>query len=258
MLLAAIAALPTSSASVGLPLEVSQQVLAVEPGGVLGRQGLVVVDPGSVFEADVGDVLLGVDATRVKNHQDLDRALAGRAPGERVVLTVSREGERIEIETRLVAGAGRDLSPDLPHNFAPASSMTFAKDPEPVWYGWQMIPFDLLAIGLGITAAYVRGPAGTALLASGIAVYSVPSPLIHLAHDNDKGALYSAGARVLFPLVVAIVGAGGEFELATSGTTTELRIGSGSVIALVIMAIAMGVDYAILAFEKPSRRDFEW
>jgi serine protease Do len=52
------------------------------------------VPPGRAADAGLcpGDVIVAVDGYRVLNHRGLQRALAPRVPGERLVLTIDREG----------------------------------------------------------------------------------------------------------------------------------------------------------------------
>jgi hypothetical protein len=264
-LAALIAAVPTSTgARASLGVSVKDTALGVEPGAVLGRTGLVVVDAQLSETLWVGDVVVAIDRRPVVTRDDLERALADRRPGDRVTVTIERDAERIDLETVLAASLESSPTPTPtpsaePPGFARAETMTFIKDPEPHWYGWQIIPFDLGMIGLTIAAAYVGDAAGVALFSGAIASYLVPSPLIHLAHRNDKGALYSLGARLFVPLIVS--GVAGASDIAFSARDDSgsfaVRIGSGGVIALTFILVAMVVDSTVIAVEKPRREELE-
>jgi S1-C subfamily serine protease len=76
-------------------------VAEVKSGGAAARAGLkpmLVLDDGSV---ELGDVILGVDGRATRSHDELARLLMGRGPGEKVVLTVQRGSEKIEVEVEL-------------------------------------------------------------------------------------------------------------------------------------------------------------
>jgi S1-C subfamily serine protease len=65
-------------------------VLAVTPGTAAEQAGL-----------EPGDVITGIGDTTVDRVEDLYAALRRSRPGERVVLTVVRNGETLELEAEL-------------------------------------------------------------------------------------------------------------------------------------------------------------
>jgi putative serine protease PepD len=66
------------------------EVAAVQPGGPADDAGV-----------EDGDVVVAVDGQEVGAADDLATAIASRAPGDEVTLTVERDGETVEIEVTL-------------------------------------------------------------------------------------------------------------------------------------------------------------
>jgi serine protease Do len=52
------------------------------------------------------DVVLAVGGTRIEDERDLTRAVASRAPGEKVVLTVLSKGQKRDVQVTLGTRAG--------------------------------------------------------------------------------------------------------------------------------------------------------
>jgi S1-C subfamily serine protease len=78
-------------------------VAEVKPSGAAARAGLraaVVRENGRV---ELGDVVIAVDGKPVATQDELELQLLGRAPGEKLMLTVSRDGKPIEVEVVLDA-----------------------------------------------------------------------------------------------------------------------------------------------------------
>jgi len=76
-------------------------VAEVKAGGAAARAGirpLLVLEDGSV---ELGDVILGADGRVTRSQDELARLLMGRGPGEKVVLTILRAGEQIEVPVEL-------------------------------------------------------------------------------------------------------------------------------------------------------------
>jgi hypothetical protein len=94
-----------------------------------------------------------------------------------------------------------------------------AERPRTSWYGWQTAGSDVGVIGLWIAAYLVDeaksgatswqtyDAAVNVLVWSGVAVYALGAPAIHLAHGNGRKALGSFGLRAGLPIAGAIAGA---------------------------------------------------
>ena len=87
---------------------------------------------------------------------------------------------------------------------APAQTATPTKGEQPsqaeterVWYGWQTLATDGAALGLFYAAASERSGA---LAWSGVAVYALGGPAVHLAHEHLGKAAGSLGLRVGLPV----------------------------------------------------------
>jgi hypothetical protein len=88
-----------------LPLDRLAPDLDAMPGRVMteGAAVLTVVEQGPAEEAGLqaGDVITAIDGEAVDGPQALVDAVTSRQPGDAVVLTVTREGDPIEIEAVL-------------------------------------------------------------------------------------------------------------------------------------------------------------
>jgi S1-C subfamily serine protease len=76
-------------------------IVQVEPGSPAaeaGLRGLTMTPQG----AKVGDVIVAVDEVAVHDFDDLYNALDPHAPGDRVAITVLREGKRVTVEVPLI------------------------------------------------------------------------------------------------------------------------------------------------------------
>ena len=107
-----------------------------------------------------------------------------------------------------------------PHVFAQpvAPQQAGAERPQSSWYGWQTAASDLGVIGLWIAAYLVDeakygsaswqtyDTASSVLAWSGLAVYALGAPAVHLAHGNGRKALGSFGLRTGLPVAGAIAG----------------------------------------------------
>lgn len=99
-----------------------------------------------------------------------------------------------------------------------ASERATPERPRTSWYGWQTAASDVGVIGLWIAAYLVdEAKSGSAswqsydaasnvLVWSGVAVYALGAPAIHLAHGNGRKALGSLGLRAGLPVAGAIAG----------------------------------------------------
>lgn len=68
------------------------------------------------------------------------------------------------------------------------------------WYGWEIIPLDVLAI-LAVTLGVVYDE--PAVVAVGATTFGLGAPAVHLSHGHPYDAALSLGARVLAPSVAA-------------------------------------------------------
>lgn len=76
----------------------------VYEGGAAARAGLKPVRITRSSEVILGDVIVGVDGTRVANVDDLLNALEQRKAGERVTVKILRDGKNINVPLTLEAG----------------------------------------------------------------------------------------------------------------------------------------------------------
>jgi S1-C subfamily serine protease len=95
----------TPAAAEELDLPRGAQIVDVEDGTPAARAGLSAGDDtetvgGQEFTRD-GDVVVAVDGDEVSSAEDLQAAIASHEPGDRITLTVVREGEEREVEVRL-------------------------------------------------------------------------------------------------------------------------------------------------------------
>ena len=88
------------------------------------------------------------------------------------------------------SAAARADAPVPPPAATPAAP---EKDPG-LWYGWQTAIPDALSLGL-LTYSYVQGDGGIAF--SGVLLFLLVPPIIHLFHGRPDAALASVGYRLL-------------------------------------------------------------
>jgi hypothetical protein len=96
------------------------------------------------------------------------------------------------------AGGGSALLKPAATNATPRT--TEPSEETTTWYGWQLLINDGVAIGLLVTARE------SARLISGLVVYQLGAPVIHVANARGVHAAISAAGR-LTGIVVAYVGA---------------------------------------------------
>lgn len=90
---------------------------------------------------------------------------------------------------------------------------------EPVevqWYGWQIIPLDVVALTGFVLGLVYDEPAA---MAAGATLFGVGPPIVHLVNGQTYAAGISAGARILVP-----AGVGGSVWL-TREVLGEVRCG---------------------------------
>ncbi len=73
-------------------------VREVRPGSPAARAGL---RQGTTLNGSDGDVIVSVDGQPVRRPEDVSRAIQGREPGDRVPVTVVRDGDRVTVEIEL-------------------------------------------------------------------------------------------------------------------------------------------------------------
>jgi hypothetical protein len=85
---------------------------------------------------------------------------------------------------------------------------------EPVWYGWQTLIADGVALGLVAGGVAVQqaaplstsGNAGFPMMLAGVGVFLLGAPAIHFRHDHTLEALLSFARRLVFPVTAALLG----------------------------------------------------
>jgi S1-C subfamily serine protease len=96
---------PQLAAKLGLDTTFGGLLAEVVPGGPAEKAGLEGGDKEVKFQAGKystgGDVILEVDGQQVILPDDLGRLVASKRPGEKVTLTVLRDGEKKQIEVTL-------------------------------------------------------------------------------------------------------------------------------------------------------------
>jgi S1-C subfamily serine protease len=87
------------------PVDQGVLVQTVVPGGPAAKAGLRGGDRQVRFEGALlstgGDIIVAIDDVAVQDMEDLIVYLAGRSVGQRVTLTVLRDGRQQRIEVRL-------------------------------------------------------------------------------------------------------------------------------------------------------------
>ncbi|MCW2987346.1 MAG: hypothetical protein JWM24_284 [Solirubrobacterales bacterium] len=96
---------PQLAAKLGLATSFGGLLAEVVPGGPAEKAGLEGGDKEVKFQAGKystgGDVILEVDGQKVIRPDDLARLVASKKPGEKVTLTVLRNGEKKQVEVTL-------------------------------------------------------------------------------------------------------------------------------------------------------------
>jgi len=96
---------PQLAAKLGLDTTYGGLLAEVVPGGPAEKAGLKGGDEKLRFQAGEyrggGDVILEADGHKVVQPDDLSRFIAYRKPGEKVTLTILRDGERKQVEVTL-------------------------------------------------------------------------------------------------------------------------------------------------------------
>jgi S1-C subfamily serine protease len=96
---------PQLAAKLGLDTTFGGLIAEVVPGGPAEQGGLEGGDKKLRFQAGEyrtgGDVILEVDGHKVIRPDDLARLVASRKPGEKVTLTVLRDGDKRQVEVTL-------------------------------------------------------------------------------------------------------------------------------------------------------------
>jgi S1-C subfamily serine protease len=104
---------PQLAEELGLDVEFGGLLATVVPGGPADKAGLEAGDDKLRFQAAEyrtgGDVILAVDGEEVVEPDDLSSVVAAGRPGQKVTLTVLRDGEREKVE--LTLGKRPDSAP---------------------------------------------------------------------------------------------------------------------------------------------------
>ncbi|TXD35648.1 hypothetical protein FRC98_15695 [Lujinxingia vulgaris] len=134
--------------------------------------------------------------------------------------------------------------PSTPQN-AHANNEPVPPEEPRIWYGWQLIAFDALALAI---TTYAFGNLGygapssiDVVLSAGIIIFALGSPALHLIHKQPWQAAWSLGLRVGTPLLGAMtMDSGGYGAVSAIGPFLGALAGA---------ALAPLVDYALLAFK---------
>lgn len=129
---------------------------------------------------------------------------------------------------------------------APRRSRIDAFDrPSPRWYGWQTLALD--GALLASTVVYLEshdGRTDPAVLLTGLGVYALGAPTIHVAHGQWGHGLASLAARVVAPLttwgLVRLFGCDHDPEGSSCGELDILSTGLGITAGIVVMLADAG------------------
>lgn len=134
--------------------------------------------------------------------------------------------------------AGPDLRSERPRRERPGK-----------WYGWQILIGDLAIPGLVVAGVYAVGriDAINPAVVSGLVLWNLYGPVVHLLHDNPKSSMYSLLVRL--GAQVAIIGVG--HALADS------RDYSPVVVPSLILLAGTGIDAALFSREPGRARSTE-
>lgn len=108
------------------------------------------------------------------------------------------------LSTSAPALAQPAAAPQVAPAWAPSAELT-APAPRTEHYGWQILLTDAAVVGatLATAAADDSGDLSGTIFVGG---YLTGAPVVHLAHDNPRGAVYSLGLRLTAPVAGAILG----------------------------------------------------
>ncbi|MCB9651081.1 MAG: hypothetical protein H6730_31490 [Deltaproteobacteria bacterium] len=158
-------------------------------------------------------------------------------------------------EARLAA-----VPPVPPRRFTLSASAPRPPPPER-WYGWQLIPMDVLAIA-GVIAGFTQDK--SELLVGGMALYALGPPAAHLAHGRYAQAGGSLGLRVVAPITAMGVGALGGLVLSPILTCRDdvggwCTLGSvvvgGAVLSGIVALMVPVLDASALAWAPDDREE---
>ena len=76
-------------------------ILGVAPGGAADKAGLVGTQPGPDGSWQLGDTIVGIDGSAIRKQQDLYQALDDHKVGDRVKVTVVRDGQKRDVDVVL-------------------------------------------------------------------------------------------------------------------------------------------------------------
>jgi S1-C subfamily serine protease len=78
-------------------------ILGVAPGGAAEQAGIVSTQPGPNGVWKLGDLIVGLDGAQILKQADLYRALDNHKVGDKIKLTLEREGQKRDVELTLQA-----------------------------------------------------------------------------------------------------------------------------------------------------------
>lgn len=120
---------------------------------------------------------------------------------------------------------------------------------ERVWYGWQPLVVDLVAISGAVATTNITTNDDALLVPVG--AYVLGPSVVHAAHGNWIGAVGSVGLRISLPWLLASAGSQGCGGHATTDANEDCAMGGAFKGALVGVVIASAFD--ALAFSWSDR-----
>lgn len=141
-------------------------------------------------------------------------------------------------------------------------------DPPRRWYGGQILPIDLAAVFLGLSAIAVKSdldrPPSTIMLGGALTVFVLGGPVVHLLHDHLDRAAGDLLLRVGAPVFCGFLGAVIAPQPGASNTEFGPRHNLGNQILgaeigfSVGLAAAVILDATLLAYEPVEPRGATW
>ncbi len=102
---------------VSLPLEEGMLVTSVQRGSAAEKAGIKGLSQDNYGEVVLGDIILSVDGEKLKNQDDLYRALDRKQIGDTIQLEVYRNGKTVNVPVRLDAAAAQPPGRTGPRRF---------------------------------------------------------------------------------------------------------------------------------------------
>jgi hypothetical protein len=155
-----------------------------------------------------------------------------------------------------VAGQTAPYAPAVP--MAPMTPVADqGASEEKVWYGYQNLATDGLALVLVISAAGLEDR-GEPLAWAAFATYALGSPMVHVMNDRGGAAVGSFALRLGLPLVLGGLGAATAPPCSDSQEICLNGVGELFLGAAIGTISAIVIDDFILARKAPVHRESTW